>query len=158
MWETRVRSPGQEDPLEKELATYSSILAWEIPWMEQPGGLQSIVSQKVGHNWSDLAYTCACSKCVVVSWSFNLRSLMTGSMEHMCLLIICMSSLEKCLFKSFLIFNGCLSYWIVKVTCLYESPLSDVLKLFPSVLSFHFLSSILWRCACDVTSKKYLLI
>ena len=50
MWETWVRSLGQEDPLEKELATYSSILAWEIPWMEQPGGLQSIMSQNVGHN------------------------------------------------------------------------------------------------------------
>ena len=41
MWETRVRSLGQEDPLEKEMATHSSILAWEIPWTEEPGGLQS---------------------------------------------------------------------------------------------------------------------
>ena len=41
MWETRVRSLGQEDPLEKEMATHSSILAWKIPWMEGPGWLQS---------------------------------------------------------------------------------------------------------------------
>ena len=41
MWETQVRSLGQEDPLEKEMATHSSILAWRIPWMEEPGGLQS---------------------------------------------------------------------------------------------------------------------
>ena len=41
--ETQVRSLGQEDPLEKKLATHSSILAWEIPWTEDPGGLQSIV-------------------------------------------------------------------------------------------------------------------
>ena len=41
MLETLVRSLGQEDPLEKEMATHSSILAWEIPWIEEPGGLQS---------------------------------------------------------------------------------------------------------------------
>ena len=39
VWETWVRSLGQEDPLEKEMATHSSILAWRIPWMEEPGGL-----------------------------------------------------------------------------------------------------------------------
>ena len=47
--ETRVPSLGQEDPLEKEMATHSSILAWKIPWMEEPGGLQSMESQRVGH-------------------------------------------------------------------------------------------------------------
>ena len=47
MWETWVRSLGQEDPLEKELATHSSILAWRIPWMEKPGGLQSMGSQSL---------------------------------------------------------------------------------------------------------------
>ena len=46
MWETQVRSLGQEDPLEKEMATQSSILAWEIPWTEDTGGLQSMESQK----------------------------------------------------------------------------------------------------------------
>ena len=45
MWETQVRSLGQEDPLEKETATYSSTLAWKIPWMEEPGR-----SQKVEHS------------------------------------------------------------------------------------------------------------
>ena len=50
MWETWVRSLGQEDPLEKGMATYSSILAWRIPWTEEPGGLQSVGSQRVGHN------------------------------------------------------------------------------------------------------------
>ena len=42
--------PGPEDPLEKEMVTYSSILAWRIPWTKKPGGLQSIGSQKVGHD------------------------------------------------------------------------------------------------------------
>ena len=46
MRETRVQSLGWEDLLEKEMATHSSILAWEIPWTEEPGGLQSIESQK----------------------------------------------------------------------------------------------------------------
>ena len=50
MQETWVQSLGQEDPLEKEMATHSSILAWEIPWMEEPGGLQSIGLQK-SHTW-----------------------------------------------------------------------------------------------------------
>ena len=50
MRETQVQSLGQEDPLEKEMATHSSILAWRIPWTEEPGGLQSMGSQRVGHN------------------------------------------------------------------------------------------------------------
>ena len=50
MWETRVQSLGLEDSLEKEIATHSSILAWKTPWTEQAGGLQSIGSQKVGHD------------------------------------------------------------------------------------------------------------
>ena len=49
--ETQVRSLGGEDPLEKEIATHSSTLAWKIPWTEEPGGLQSMESQRVGHDW-----------------------------------------------------------------------------------------------------------
>ena len=48
--ETWVRSLGQEDPLEKDMATHSSILAWRIPWTEEPGGLQSTGSQRVGQD------------------------------------------------------------------------------------------------------------
>ena len=50
MQETWVRTLGQEDPLEKEMATHSSILAWRIPWTAEPGGLQSMGSQRVGHD------------------------------------------------------------------------------------------------------------
>ena len=50
MRETQVRSLGQEDPLEKGMATHSSTLAWRIPWTEESGGLQSMGSQRVGHN------------------------------------------------------------------------------------------------------------
>ena len=45
-----VRSVGREDPLEKEMATHSSTLAWNIPWMEEPGGLQSMGPERVGHD------------------------------------------------------------------------------------------------------------
>ena len=50
MQETWARSLGWEDSLEEEMATHSSILAWEILWTEEPGGLQSLGSQRVGHN------------------------------------------------------------------------------------------------------------
>ena len=50
VWETQARSLSREDPLEKEVATHSSILAWKIPWAEEPGRLQSRGSQRVGHD------------------------------------------------------------------------------------------------------------
>ena len=50
MWDTQVQSPGREDPLEKEMATYSSIFAWKIPWTEEPGKPQSMGLQKVAHD------------------------------------------------------------------------------------------------------------
>ena len=55
MQETQVQSLSQENPLEKEIETHSSILAWGILWTEEPGGLQSMGSQRVGHDLSDLA-------------------------------------------------------------------------------------------------------
>ena len=54
MWETQVRSLGQEDPLEKEMTTHCNILAWRIPWTEEPGGLQSTGSQRVRHDWATI--------------------------------------------------------------------------------------------------------
>ena len=50
IWETQVQSLGQEDPLEKEMAPHSSTLAWKIPWMEEPGRLQSMGTQRVRHD------------------------------------------------------------------------------------------------------------
>ena len=50
VWETRVRSLGWEDPLEKEMASHSSVLAWKIPWMEDSGRLQSIGSHRVRYD------------------------------------------------------------------------------------------------------------
>ena len=51
------RDPGWEDPLEEGMATHSSLLAWKIPWTKEPGGLQSMGSQRVRHDGSDLART-----------------------------------------------------------------------------------------------------
>jgi len=50
MWETGIQSLGQEDPLEKKMATHSSMLAWEIPWTEEPGRTVSMGSQRVRHD------------------------------------------------------------------------------------------------------------
>ena len=58
MQETRVQALGWEDPLEKGMATHSSILAWRIPWTEKPGGLQFVGLQRVGHNWATNTHTC----------------------------------------------------------------------------------------------------
>ena len=52
MQETWIQSLGLEDPLEKEMVTHSSILAWEIPWTKEPDGLQSMGLQRVGHNFA----------------------------------------------------------------------------------------------------------
>ena len=51
----QIQSLGQEDPLKEGMATHSCILPWEIPWTEEPGGLPSMGSHRVGHDWSDLA-------------------------------------------------------------------------------------------------------
>ena len=59
--ETRAAYLGQEGTLEEEMATHSSIPAWNIPWTEKPGELQSMGSHRVGHDWSDLAAAAAAS-------------------------------------------------------------------------------------------------
>ena len=58
MRETQVRSLGWKDRLEKEMATHSSTLAWKIPWTEEPGRLQSMGSQRVGHDWATSLWLC----------------------------------------------------------------------------------------------------
>ena len=57
MQKTRVWSLVQEDPLEKRMATHSSILAWRIPWTEEPGGVQFMSMPRVGHNWATNTFT-----------------------------------------------------------------------------------------------------
>ena len=71
MWETQVPSLGQEDPLEKGMATHSSILAWRILWTEEPGGLQSMGSQRVRHDWATNTLTSLFQSC------YNQRAFVT---------------------------------------------------------------------------------
>ena len=66
------RSLCQEDPLEEGVATPSSMLAWRTPWTEEPGGLQSMGSQRVRHNWSDPAHTHSVANCRHTSGLQNL--------------------------------------------------------------------------------------
>jgi len=95
--ETWVRSLGREDPLERGMTTHSSIFTWRIPWPEQPGSLQSIGSQRVVHDWSDLVQQVMAnsrlraiylltpgSLCVPLGW--GIFSLSTDLFDH---LIIC---------------------------------------------------------------------
>ena len=90
MQETQIHSLGQEDALEEEMATHSSILAWGIPWTEEPGGLQSMGSQRVGHilattpppwwgvkgsegsDWSSCSFSCLAEGCALHSFGRNL--------------------------------------------------------------------------------------
>ena len=69
MQEIWVWSLGQEDPLEKEIATHSSILAWRIPWTEEPDGLQSTGSQRVGHDWVTSLFTFTNNNISSFTWS-----------------------------------------------------------------------------------------
>ena len=67
--ETQVQSLRREDPLEKEMATHSSILAWEIPWTEELDGLQSMGSQRVKHDWATNTYVSV----LLYSWSLLMK-------------------------------------------------------------------------------------
>ena len=75
MQEIQVPSLGQEDPLEEEMATQSSVLAWRIPWTEEPGGLWSTGSQKVGH---DRATDSACTNAHTPSKHHRMTKLVAG--------------------------------------------------------------------------------
>ena len=66
--ETQAWSLGWEDPLEKKMATHSSILAWRTPWTEEPGGLESMGSQRVGQDWATNIFTFAFIRLRVEAW------------------------------------------------------------------------------------------
>ena len=70
MRETRVRSLGWEDPLEKEMAAHSSIHAWKIPWTEVAGGLQSMGSQRIGHDWAPSCHVTSSVQLLSCVWLF----------------------------------------------------------------------------------------
>ena len=82
--ETQVQSLGQEDPLEKEMATHSSIFAWQIPWTEKPGGLQSMGLQKVGHDLVSKQQTITFGNYGIISWELLLADdvLLVGAVSR----------------------------------------------------------------------------
>ena len=69
MWDIWVQSLGQKDLLEKEIAPHSSILAWRVPWTEEPGRLQSIEFQRVGHDWVTNTFTFFSSQSTLFFWT-----------------------------------------------------------------------------------------
>ena len=92
--------PSWEDLLEEGITTHSSILAWEIPWTEKPGGLQSMGSQRVGHNWSNLAHTIGNTK---KKWEREKIRSFSGIL----------SDNMFCLFPGLHIWNGASEFWII---------------------------------------------
>ena len=83
MQETWVQSLGWEDPLEKEMAIHSSTIAWKIPWTEEPGSLQSMGLQRVGHNWAtSLTYLRLYLSILGHTWSFSVMNLWNSQMNQ----------------------------------------------------------------------------
>ena len=100
MWEAQVQSLGREDPLEKGMAIHSSTIAWRIPWTEEPGRLQSMGSQRVGHDWATSLIAL-----FIIYWLFFIssRSLLNLS----CIFSILVSRI--CICNSFLFSR----FWII---------------------------------------------
>ena len=107
MQETWVRSLHLEDPLKKEMAIHSSIPAWRIPWTEEPGGLQSMGSQRVGHKWSDLSCTDTWKQTLVGHWEDCSR----------CMLLLHVSFLETIRVCSAHCWEEVLWLWISCAPC-----------------------------------------
>ena len=83
-----IRDSGQEDPLEEGMSTHPSTLAWRIPWTEEPGKLQSTGSQRVGHDWSNLACIhIYCVSCVIIknNWHLLHSSLQCPKKHSVCI-------------------------------------------------------------------------
>ena len=116
--ETLAESLGQENPQEKEMATYSSILAWEIQWTEEPGRLQSIGSQRVGHDWMTNTHTHTfCNKHMVcrrkmIDFLFSVSFFDRRQEMHFSILFWSLGSLELTVgLLSFIIFL-CVFMWV----------------------------------------------
>ena len=82
MQETWVRSLGGEDPLEKNMATHSSVVAWRILWTEEPGGLQALRSQRVRHDWSNGTRTQACMSVTSIKLEKRIKQKSTGKISN----------------------------------------------------------------------------
>ena len=141
MWKTRVWSLGQEDPLEKEMGTHSSTLAWRIPWMEEPGTLQSMGSQRVRYNWVtsfSLSHTHTHTVDVVVQSASHVQFFVTPwTAAHQASLSLTISrSLLKFMFFTLVMPSSHLIFWC---------PLLLILSLFPIIRDFSNESSVCIR-------------
>ena len=106
MRETWVVSLGWENPLEKEMANHSTILAWRIPWMEEPGGLESTGSQRVGHDWATSLHFTSNLTPTFISGNHKFVFSVCGYIS-----VLCMSS-----FVSFFFWNSKYKwYWVSDV-------------------------------------------
>ena len=102
MQETSVRSLDWEDPLEKETATHSSILAWRIPWTEKPDRLQSMGLERAGHNWVTFTQRWSLSVTIKMCWRAHLSREPIHSRAH-CMVLVCCTLFEYhtvCVYKN----------------------------------------------------------
>ena len=122
MWETRVQSLGRGNLLEKEMATHSSILAWKIPWMVEPGRLQSMGSQRVRHNWAASLLLSLYSKglCLRPFFKTSVIGCLDNSALQFLLLKECFFAcrLQVCKRGSFLFPFFFLNYFLLEYSCL----------------------------------------
>ena len=103
MRKTWVQSLGQEDPLEKEMATHSSILDWRIPWTEEPGRLQSLGSQRVWHDWATNTHTHKPTQPFKINW----MELISFVLKDSCLFFCCvLESIQRWLWNGGLLYRG----------------------------------------------------
>ena len=135
----RVQSLVQEDPLEKGMAANSSILVWRIPQTEEPGRLQSIGLQRVGHDWSDLAFTHAV--CICYSHTPNLSP---------------PKALPPLVTISLFLFSRHRQYLIIRAGYLGMWPLRQhrALYLGPHLVSYSAVTVCVWTCALQVKSDR----
>ena len=145
MWETRVGSLSQEDPLEKEMATHSSILVWKIPWVEEPGGLQSMGLQRVGHSWATSPHTSPTTSSLVLTGLLGF--ILTSLLSH-----LCPHSLTTTLELKL---NDLLLLWILPVTIQSsQCPLSTDLNYFSASHSSP-LKLLQHKTALPLTAQTY---
>ena len=173
MRETQIRSLGQEDPLKEGMATHSSILAWRIPWTEEPGGLWSVGSQNVGHNWSNWAHTHMLMEFLQYILQPKNRSLffLISNKELTVYFHFCLKM--KTLKHLYYIYNFIMYMWIYIYICLYirsdqisRSVVSDSLRpheyvciysrmnLYVSIFVCQYLHT--YICTCVFSTSVYL--
>ena len=151
MWEIWVRFLGREDPVEKKMATHSRILAWRIPWTEEPSGLESMATQRVSHDWAanTSLYFTSIKKCLGgKQWSF--------------ILFYCGNLLNGCSYRSVLAVSDtigcvnldtCLAYAKEKESGILSGMVSVNWRTYKK-LAYNFLDSCIKFCCITFASYR----